>query len=194
MRLRWLACFVLLVLCGTTILVIWCHYQRAASLMEEEEGLIRSLATSVSAADGGPRQLAVAVFNTHLDNGSATRELESILDAESAFTWRSVSPSDVQRGALDGFDVVIIGGGSGSQKAKALGDDGRIAVQQFVRAGGGYVGICGSAFLATARYDWSLALVNAKTLTGKKNIPGRGTVSMAAAWCGNRQDGTDRCR
>ena len=68
--------------------------------------------------------------------------------------------------------------------ARALEKDGRQAVRDFVNRGGGYVGICGGAFLATARYDWSLRLVNAKTLTGTITVPGQGEKSMAARGAG----------
>ena len=46
------------------------------------------------------------------------------------------------------FNVVIFPGGSGDGQSNALGADGRAAVQAFVRAGGGYIGTCGGAFLA----------------------------------------------
>src|SRR5208337_1311846 len=51
--------------------------------------------------------------------------------------------------------------------------------REFVRSGGGYIGICAGAFLATARYKWSLGLVNCKTLTGDEYVPGVGIRSMA---------------
>jgi hypothetical protein len=51
-------------------------------------------------------------------------------------------------------------------------------VRNFIESGGGYVGICAGAFLATAKYDWSLGLINAKTFTGKQYVPGLGEKSM----------------
>ena len=60
-------------------------------------------------------------------------------------------------------------------------------VRRFVESGGGYVGICAGAFLATAKYDWSLGLVNAKTFTGKQYIPGEGEKSMWFRGEGNVQ-------
>ena len=64
--------------------------------------------------------------------------------------------------------------------SRALGDVGRTAVRDFVRQGGGYVGICGGAFLASANYDWSLALINAQTLTGTIMVPGEGEKPIVA--------------
>ena len=55
------------------------------------------------------------------------------------------------------------------QQAAALGDKGRRAVLEFVRAGGGYVGICAGGWLATCKPSGSLALVNAKA-SGSTNF------------------------
>ena len=116
--------------------------------------------------------------------GSGVEKLTRILDqapasvSASDFMVHHVGPADIQTGVLDQFDVVIFPGGSGSKEAAAIGEAGCKAVQEFVESGGGYVGICAGAFLATAKYDWSLALVNANTFTGNRKIPGVGVKSM----------------
>ena len=94
--------------------------------------------------------------------------------------WRGPNRDGLssETGLLKQFDVVVFPGGSGSKEAAAIGTDGCKAVKEFVEAGGGYIGICAGAFLATAKYDWGLALVNAKTFTGKRLIPGVGEKSM----------------
>jgi glutamine amidotransferase-like uncharacterized protein len=135
---------------------------------------------ALSAAGGRTTGVRVAVFAMEGYESHATSALTTILDAQSGCNCELVSPADVRAGALDRFDVVIFPGGSGSEQAAALGHEGKEAVRQFVESGGGYVGICGGAFLATAKYDWSLGLVNAKTVTGQRNIPGLGMRSMAS--------------
>ena len=40
-------------------------------------------------------------------------------------------------------------------------------MEKFVGRGGGYIGICAGAYLATSGYPWSLHLINAKTLSPK---------------------------
>ena len=57
----------------------------------------------------------------------------------------------------------MFAGGSGSKQAAAIGEKGVANVRQFVRDGGGYLGICAGAYLACSGYDWSLGLINAKT-------------------------------
>jgi putative intracellular protease/amidase len=120
--------------------------------------------TMTSAAE--PSVTRVAVYDAGGTGGSGVENLERI------------GPEDLREGVLDQFDVVVFPGGSGSKQAAAVGDAGLRSVSAFVRKGGGYVGICAGAFLAAANYDWSLALLDAKTFTGNREIPGVGTRSM----------------
>lgn len=170
----------LAVFCGVIIGLAW----RRPALTEEQSGLILSLVDSVSTANGRSAPIRVALFDAKLDNGEATKDLKSILEAESAFTWKAVNSTDIEAGALQEFDVVIFPGGNARLQRAALGDTGKEIVREYVRSGGGYIGICGGAFLATAKYDWGMALVNAKPLTGQIDIPGEGLVSIAARGAG----------
>ncbi|NQT15401.1 MAG: ThuA domain-containing protein [Planctomycetes bacterium] len=162
----------------------WRYYRLTASAAEDARRLVHSLVESASGAKGRASRIRVAIFAVDGHGGNAMKNLEAILSSESTCTWAPVGPTDIQTGALDGFDLVVFPGGSGSQQAEVLGEEGRHAVREFVRAGGGYVGICGGTFLATARYDWSLALVNAKTLTGRQHIPELGMRSMTQRGAG----------
>ncbi|MFZ4732679.1 MAG: BPL-N domain-containing protein [Pirellulales bacterium] len=61
-----------------------------------------------------------------------------------------VSAADIRAGALPGqFDVLVVGGGSSKTEGRTIGDDGKQAITRFVSGGGGYVGICAGAFLAS---------------------------------------------
>jgi len=122
--------------------------------------------------------IRVALFDSAGIAERSVRNLERIIDSSEALELRHVGAADVCAGVLDQFHVVVFPGGSGSKQAAALGRKGRDAVRTFVRSGGGFVGICAGAYLATAEYDWGLALVNAKTFTGKRLIPGEGEKSM----------------
>ncbi len=88
-----------------------------------------------------------------------------------------IGPTEIRAGSLDHFDVVVFSGGSGSGQAKMLGETGRAAVKRFVDGGGGYLGICAGAYLATTNGDNKLAILDART-----NSPywkrGSGTVQL----------------
>lgn len=124
------------------------------------------------------RLIRVAVYDAGGTGGKGVSNLRRILKTKNGFTLCHVGPPDIRAGVLDQFEVVVFPGGSGSKQAAALGKEGRQAVRGFVESGGGYVGICAGAYLATAKYDWGLALVNAKTFTGKRHIPDVGEKSM----------------
>lgn len=70
-----------------------------------------------------------------------------------------ISSREIARGALKSFDAVVFPGGSGKAQALELGDDGCSEVVRFVRDGGGYLGICGGAYLASLRPKWSLKIL-----------------------------------
>jgi glutamine amidotransferase-like uncharacterized protein len=63
--------------------------------------------------------------------------------------------------------VVIFTGGSGSKQAAGLGEAGKAEVRKFVENGGGYVGICAGAYLACSGFDWSLGVLDARTVSNK---------------------------
>ncbi len=75
--------------------------------------------------------------------------LARILAAIPSCTWEPVTAAEIQANRLGRFDVVIFPGGGGRRQAAALGDGGQRAVRDYVRAGGGYVGICAGGFLAS---------------------------------------------
>lgn len=63
-----------------------------------------------------------------------------------------ISTDDICNGSLstENYDCLLIPGGYVPNYSKALGSIGREAIRAFVRKGGGYVGICAGAFLATS--------------------------------------------
>ncbi len=146
-------------------------------LMRELEMVGNRGVNTMTAATEASRT-RVAVYDAGGTGGKGVENLERILESKPTFILHHVGPADIQAGVLDQFDVVIFPGGSGSKEAAAIGKKGCEAVRAFVKSGGGYVGICAGAFLATAKYDWSLALVNANTFTGNREIPGVGVKSM----------------
>lgn len=149
---------------------------------------VRSLAKHTSEAPRNPRHIKAAVFQIGPGDNERNERLSAVLDSIPTLRWEFIGPIDVRGAGLEQFDAVIFPGGSGKRQSVALEKQGRQAVKEFVRGGGGYVGICGGAFLATAAYDWSLRIINAQTMTGDVDVPGTGLVSRAAQ-SRNRGDG-----
>jgi N-formylglutamate amidohydrolase/phosphoribosylformylglycinamidine (FGAM) synthase-like amidotransferase family enzyme len=120
----------------------------------------------------------VAVYKG--DGASASREeLLKALATEPRFQVRDVTVDDIRGGKLADVEVLIHPGGSGGGQGRALGEEGRKVVREFVEAGGGYVGVCAGAYLATCDYDWSLNILDARVLDRKHWNRGFGTVEIA---------------
>jgi len=162
---------------------------RSVRLTEDQCSLIRSMVEGTASTNGRPTPIRVAIFDNEHAYNDAAGGLGKILDSKPTCTWKTVSAADIRAGALNRFDVVIFPGGNSGRHATALQDEGKQAIRQFVRAGGGYVGICAGAFLAapvTAKLN-GLGLVNAKTWTDKMGTEsGYGTVKIELTDAGER--------
>ena len=64
------------------------------------------------------------------------------------------------------------------RRLKRLESKGAEVVRNFVKNGGGYIGVCAGAYLCSAHYTWSLNLVDTHVLTGKRLVEGQGEKSM----------------
>lgn len=92
--------------------------------------------------------------------------------SEAGWEIQKLRAPEINAGALSKFDVAIFPGGSGSWQARELGPEGRDAVREFVEKGGGYLGVCGGAFLCSSHYSWSLGILNAGVLTSPPDASG----------------------
>lgn len=130
-----------------------------------------------SAKSADPVRVAIYDHSTEGVTGGTTN-LKRILISEAGFESVRVTPQEIRGGILKDFDVLIMPGGSGSKQAAMLEDTGRDKVREFVKAGGGYVGICAGAYLASSHYEWSLGIINAKVWDRSHWARGTGTVSL----------------
>ncbi len=76
-----------------------------------------------------------------------------------------VTGEDIRAGKLKDFRVLIQPGGSGSAQAKALGQEGRERVKEFVKDGGGlHPHLRWGVPRLAASYDWSLHILDAEVV------------------------------
>ncbi len=119
----------------------------------------------------------VAILETP-DAAETIPSLIPILNREHRLEYHTVNAESIRDGVLENADVLLVPGGRGSFKGKELGDAGRLRIREFVQRGGGYVGICGGAFLAASGQDWSLELVGSRPLVGVVPCGAKGAQSM----------------
>lgn len=138
---------------------------------------VAAKAGGAGVSSDSPSALRVALYKGPGTGGKGPPNLMKKLNHQPTSTIVEVTPEDIRRDVLTNYDVVIFGGGSGSKQAEALGETGRTAVRTFVEKGGGYIGICAGAYLATSGYPWSLNLINARTISPKWQR-GKGDVKV----------------
>lgn len=134
------------------------------------EKLISEMATAAMSS----RRIQAAIFGATETDGDSVQAVRNATAHDRGLSLTLLTADDIQSGKLDPFDVLIVPGGSSIKQGSALGNAGRESVRKFVGDGGGYVGICAGANLATTTHDWSLNLVNARTMTGVRYVPGHG--------------------
>ena len=137
--------------------------------------------------------IRIAVFR---DSGVSAKVagLIDLLSGYKQLTVSTLSGEEVRSGKLQNFDVVVFPGGSGSKEAAALGKPGRDEVRSFVQRGGGYLGICAGAYLASADYEWSLHILDAKVIDRAHWARGSGDVEIDLTPAGQKLLGSDTTR
>ena len=120
--------------------------------------------------------LRIALFDDAGSFGKGVPSVKEQLGRAKNLRVTVLKAEDVQAG-LDGCQVVIFTGGSGSKQAQAIGESGREKVRHFVEQGGGYLGICAGAYLACDGFSWGLHVLDAKTPSSKW-MRGKGDVKI----------------
>ena len=132
------------------------------------------------AAEDVGRPIRVAVYQGPGAGPSRTNLLEVLSAAKGApgLQVAQLNPEAIRNGELKQFDVLIHPGGSGGSQGRALEAQGRKEIREFVRNGGGFIGICAGAYLATDDYEWSLGLIEARVVDKRHWARGIGTVEV----------------
>ncbi|MEW4564616.1 serine hydrolase [Bremerella sp. JC770] len=137
--------------------------------------LVFTLLTSWGQAQ---QTVRVAVFQGDGVGKSVHDLIETLQQEDEPFDVERITAEQIQQDALAEFDVLIHPGGSGSKQAASLGEPGRERVRSFVKRGGGYLGVCAGAYLATNDYAWSLNLLDAKVVDRRHWARGNGMVEL----------------
>lgn len=129
------------------------------------------------------RPVRVAILRGPQTSTQSLDLLSTLLNQSHRFECQVLSADEIRNGMLH-QDVLVVPGGSATSYYDDLCEEGRAAIRQYVAAGGGFVGICAGAFLATCDEDRGLGLLNAKSLSGSHPVAGWGSVDVAARSAG----------
>lgn len=112
-------------------------------------GLVFSIWISLGADLFANDPVNIAVFQGDGVGKSIDKLLTALGKSEPReFQITRIGPDEIRAGKLSGFDVLVHPGGSGSKQGKALGEEGRQAVREFTRNGGGVLCVCAGSYLA----------------------------------------------
>ncbi len=137
----------------------------------------RSVVSSELTVASPTGKLRVGVYDFGDDGGSGPTKLRACL-AHPDYVVRDLKAADIRDGALREIDALLVPGGSASKQAAELEEKGRAEIRAFVDRGGGYVGFCAGAYLASACYPWSLSILDAEVLDREHWARGTGTVKL----------------
>jgi hypothetical protein len=140
-----------------------------------------------------PRALKVAVY-TDAGPSAGGEQVLRVLAGFSDVKVDRFTAADIRGGRLAGYDVLLHPGGTGGGQGKALGEEGREQVRSFVRGGGGFVGICAGAYLASCDYPWSLHILDAKVIDKAHWARGNGDVQVGLTAAGKTLLGAEADR
>ena len=102
------------------------------------------LALAATGAEREPNAMKVVFY---CDQGVDFELVGRLMDNCPEFDISFASGKEIGEGALDGADMVVHSGGSGSAQYHGLGEKGVAAERDFIRRGGLYHGTCAGAFL-----------------------------------------------
>jgi predicted deacylase len=121
--------------------------------------------------------IRLAVYDAGGTGGTGAAKIIAQVGKQPGAIVARICGEDIRGGALDQFNVLAVPGGSGGKEAASISDDGRARIRKFVEDGGGYIGICAGAYLATSGFSWGLKILDAKTASPKW-MRGTGLVKL----------------
>ena len=134
---------------------------------------------SVVHRPAGPPVIKVGVFSGH--GGAETCKWETLeaLKLDPRMRPCFIESCDIASGCLDTLDAIIIPGGGGSRQYLNLGHENRLKIIDFVRKGGGAVGICAGAYLFSHTEGYACMKLNgAKAIDIEHDNRGHGLAQF----------------
>lgn len=123
--------------------------------------------TSSIAPPDRSQPLKVAIFEAKGALRAGLENTEKRIHAlpQASLTW--VQAADSATADFKQFSVVVFSLGSGSAQGEAVGEAARSNIGEYVRGGGGYVGMGAGAYLACSHFKWARGMLNAMRVSSR---------------------------
>lgn len=112
--------------------------------------------------------------------------LTTLIESVPGFKADLVTAEGIRADKLAGHAAVIFPGGLSTTQSINLGEDGKAKVREFVKNGGGYVGICAGSYLASCAYKWSLRILDADVVDKVNWARGTGQAGVKIGVSGQK--------
>ena len=124
-------------------------------------------------------KIKVGVFSGEGAGAVSVIETIEALKIDSGIDAYPISPYDIINGKLQETDAIIFPGGSGSKQLNSLGKTGKQKVINFIKNGGGAIGICAGAYMMCQTEGYpSLRIGDVKHLDRAHYNRGRGLIEF----------------
>ena len=113
----------------------------------------------------GSRLIHVGIYDGPGCGTAGPRAIMRAVSRQAHMQLHNVAEAEVRAGLIKQFDAIVFPGGGSGTFARTIGKDGAGQVEDFVKSGGGYVGVCAGAYLSLKRDDPGPVLLNARSLS-----------------------------
>ncbi|MDR1384335.1 MAG: hypothetical protein LBJ67_10920, partial [Planctomycetaceae bacterium] len=145
----------------------------------DEESMLNQFATELieNCKNNDLTKMKVAIYDDKGVTEGSKKAIETIL-VNCHCVCELIDVEAICQGKLTDYDTLIVPGGVSNDMAEKIGSKGKEAIRNYVKSGGGYIGICAGAFLASSTFDNFLGLVNVKTNHSQELSPRLGILEQ----------------
>lgn len=97
------------------------------------------------------KKIKTAFYIGNGSSGGGVIHLARLLEYSPQVELTLIDGEDMRKGKLDGFDLVVMPGGSSGRQMKSMGKAGVAALRDFIRKGGSYIGVCAGCHITLNR-------------------------------------------
>lgn len=150
-----------------------------STLQRTATALLATLSVTLCALAQPQRHIRVGVFDGYGGAQTCVWEALAACSLDADMSVRPITTSQIASGVLDSIDVIVVPGGGGTRQYQNLGQQNAQRIREFVRRGGGAVGICAGAYLFSNTPDYScLAINGARAIDIEHDNRGHGLVAF----------------
>lgn len=159
---------------------VFSRFCTAVSVVMVSLGLLSCNHEAAQTETANPQQIRVGVFNGYGGAQTCIWEALAACSLDRDIAARYITTSDIAAGVLDSLDAIVVPGGGGTRQYQNLGYENIQRIKEFVKNGGGAVGICAGAYLFSNTPEYScLALNGAQAIDLEHDNRGHGVAAFS---------------